>query len=42
MGMASLVTGLENWLYLKNELIEWTDFSLVVQIEESSKSIQWF
>ena len=26
MGVASLVTGLLNWLYLKNELMEWTDF----------------
>ena len=26
MGVASLVTGLENCLYLKNELKEWTDF----------------
>ena len=26
MGVASLVTGLLNWLYLKNELTEWTDF----------------
>ena len=25
MGVPSLVTGLWNWLYLKNELMEWTD-----------------
>ena len=26
MGMASLVTGLQTWLDIKNEVIEWTDF----------------
>ena len=26
MGVASLVTGLLKWLYLKNELMKWTDF----------------
>ena len=26
MGVASLITGLQNWLYLKNELIKLTDF----------------
>ena len=26
MGVASLITGLQNWLYLKNELMKWTDF----------------
>ena len=26
MGVANLVTGLLNWLYLKNELMEWTNF----------------
>ena len=26
MVVASLVTGLKNWLYLKNESMEWTDF----------------
>ena len=25
MGMASRVTGFWNWLYLKNEQMEWTD-----------------
>ena len=25
MTLVSLVTGLWNWLYLKNELMEWTD-----------------
>ena len=25
MGLASLFTGLWNWLHLKNELMEWTD-----------------
>ena len=26
MCVASLITGLKNWLYLKSELMEWTDF----------------
>ena len=26
MGVTSLVTGLKNWLYLKKELMEWTNF----------------
>ena len=26
MGVASLVTELKDWLYLKSELMEWTDF----------------
>ena len=26
MGVVSLVTGLKNWMYLKNELMKWTDF----------------
>ena len=26
MGVASLVAGLQNWLYLKNEQVEGTDF----------------
>ena len=26
MGVANLVIGPYNWLYLKNKLMEWTDF----------------
>ena len=36
MGVTSLVTGLENWLYLKSELMEWTDFfCMLLQVQES-------
>ena len=41
IGLASLVTGLKNWLYLKNELMEWTDVCMVVQIQESKRLLQW-
>ena len=37
MGVASLVKGLNciSRMYLKNESMEWTDFCVLVQIQES-------
>ena len=32
MSVANLVTGLQNWLYLKNEQVELTDICILVQI----------
>ena len=43
MNVACLVTGLWNWLYLKNELVgNKLVFCMLVQVLESKKLIQWF
>ena len=40
--VASLVTGVYNWLYLKNEQIESTDFMLIVTDSQKLKANQIF
>ena len=37
-----MVTGLQNWLHLKKQLFEETDFWMPVEIQQNLKMIQWF
>ena len=41
MGVATLVSGLKNWLYVKKELMEQTDFWGVHENSEKPKIYFW-
>ena len=37
MGLATLVSGLQNWLYLKKELLNKLIFGMLIKIQKSQK-----